>query len=74
MKKKNDLENHSYIIKLPLEGFYESLDNPKSECRTHLICKNLMRKFMKTLREKHKRKSPIISILKFIIQIFNSIR
>ena len=53
MKKKNYLENHLYIIKFPLEGFYESLDHAKSECRTHLICKNFMRKFMKTLREKH---------------------
>ena len=53
MKKKNNEQNHLYVIKMPLEGFYESLDQAKGECRSHLICKNLMRKFMKTLREKH---------------------
>ncbi|KAM3131608.1 hypothetical protein pb186bvf_016272 [Paramecium bursaria] len=57
MKKKNDPQNHLYVIKMPLEGFYETLDYAKGECRSHLICKNLMRKFMKTLREKHEQKN-----------------
>ena len=38
---------------MPLEGFYTSLDMAKKECRSHLICKNLMTKFMRDLREKY---------------------
>ncbi|KAM3137900.1 hypothetical protein pb186bvf_009981 [Paramecium bursaria] len=56
MKKKNDLQGHLYVIKMPLDKFYESLNEAKSECRSHLVCKNLMRKFMKDMRDAHDKK------------------
>ena len=41
---------------MPLDKFYESLNEAKSECRSHLVCKNLMRKFMKDMRDAHDKK------------------
>ena len=38
LKKMNDPGYDLYVIKTPLEGFYETLDKAKVGCRSHLIC------------------------------------
>lgn len=54
MKKQNEINNFElYVIKTPLGGkTYPTLPEAVKECRSHLICQSLMRKFIGELHNK----------------------
>jgi len=56
MKRQNNQEE-LYVIKMPLgDKTYTTLDNAIYECRSHLISKCLMRKFIRELQDARDKK------------------
>lgn len=50
MKKIKDYSNDLYVIKTSIGSKpYESIDLALKECRSHLICQKLMKKFVDDL-------------------------
>jgi len=51
MKKKN-ATHELYVIKTPLGGkTYSTLNDAITECRSHLVCQKLMKKFTKEVND-----------------------
>ncbi|CAD8131993.1 unnamed protein product [Paramecium octaurelia] len=53
MKKTNVKSDELYVIKTPIGSLpYKSIDDALKECKSHLICQKLMKRFVSELQEK----------------------
>ncbi|CAD8150346.1 unnamed protein product [Paramecium pentaurelia] len=71
MKKIKDYSNDLYVIKTPIGSKpYESIDLALKECRSHLICQKLMKKFVDDLQQQKSEKYVNIAIPSVIYSDF----